>query len=97
MPDEAPKEPLTRDDLHAALKQRITRACPMCGGARWDTSDSTVLVIPAADGPDGPVKSTLIEDNDDITTYEHSGVVALPVVCKGCGFIAQFSYESLRR
>jgi hypothetical protein len=83
--------PLSREELERALGRRVKRPCPICDGTIWDVPSDGTIVLPTQDSPDGPMKVT--HEEEDGFVFE--GIVALPMVCRACGFIAQFRYDSL--
>jgi hypothetical protein len=83
--------PLSKEQLARALLSR-KHPCPFCGGTTWDAPESNVVVLPVESAPDWLVQ---IERADD-DGYRITGVTALPLICRECGFIAQFAYSALR-
>ena len=85
--------PLSREDLARALGRRVTRPCPICGGSTWHIPSDTTTVLPTQDGPTG--EGARVTHEEDEGHFVFAGVVAVPMVCRACGFIAQFRYDSL--
>jgi hypothetical protein len=96
--DDAPQRPRVSDErLRDVVKQVLSESqgCPICGGAEFSVRVDTLTVVPVTDDPDGTTHATVIEREGTRTTSSRAGIVAVPVVCGSCGFIAQFHYDTL--
>jgi hypothetical protein len=91
-PDQEPVRVLSPDELAEALKQRVTRPCPLCHGTVWDVPN-LVTLLPTLDDPNGPTKITAKDEG----SFSIQGIFALPIICQTCGFIAQFEYDALSK
>jgi hypothetical protein len=85
--------PLSKEDLARALGRRVTRPCPICHGAVWDVPSDITTILLTQHSPNGSVKVT----NEEEGHFVFEGIVAVPMVCRECGFIAQFHYDALAK